>query len=160
MNLKQIHLSLDPRAVARLALLAEEQQMTLAGLIAVVLDRHLDDVLHLKAQAEVKANIGVGIADARQQQAEEFSPLWAWLRMSPEARWDAAERGLVQPPWAELEAEPRPPMMQRPFDRDLQAHSIQPAGSRPRRRPQGAGPMGSARGQDETGEGQLTAPVT
>ena len=104
MNLQRIHLFLDPRAAARLSLLAEEHQLTLPDLIMDVLDQYLDDVLHLKAQAEVKANIGVGIADARQQQAEDFSPLLAWLRMSPEARWDAAERGLVQPPWAELEA--------------------------------------------------------
>ena len=104
MNLILVHISLYPRTVLHLRRLAEEQQMTLADLITVALDQYLDDVLHLKAQAEVKANIGVGIADARQQQAEEFSPLLAWLRMSPEARWDAVERGLVQPPWAELEA--------------------------------------------------------
>ena len=52
MNLKQIQLSLDPRVVARLALLAEEQQMTLAGLITDALDRHLDDVRHRRTQAD------------------------------------------------------------------------------------------------------------
>ena len=101
MTLEQIHLFLDPRAVARLTLLAEEQQMTLPGLITDALDRHLDDVRHLEAQADAGETFAHTL---QQEQAEAFSPLLAWLRMSPEARWDASERGLVQPPWAELEA--------------------------------------------------------
>ena len=100
MTLEQIHIFLDPRAVARLTLLAEEQQMTLPGLITVALDRHLDDVHHLEAQGDAGETFDYTL----QQQAEAFSPLLAWVSMSPEARWDAAERGLVQPPWAELEA--------------------------------------------------------
>ena len=101
MNLKQIELSLDPRVVARLKLLAEEQRITLADLIAVVLNQHVDDVHHLEAQANAGETFDYTLL---LRQAEEFSPLLAWLRMSPEARWDAVERGLVQPPWAELEA--------------------------------------------------------
>ena len=101
MTLEQIHLFLDPRAVARLTLLAEEQQMTLPGLITDALDRHLDDVLHRRTQAAAGETCDYAM---QQEQAEEFPSLLAWLRMSPEARWYAAERGLVQPPWAELEA--------------------------------------------------------
>ena len=101
MHLQRILLSLDPRAAARLTLLAEEHQMSLPDLITDVLDQHLDDVLHRRAQDDAGETFDYTL---QQEQAEEFSPLWAWLRMSPEARWDAAERGLVQPPWAELEA--------------------------------------------------------
>ena len=101
MNLQRILLSLDPRAAARLALLAEEHQMSLPDLITDVLDQHLDDVRHLEAQADAGETFAHTL---QQEQAEAFSPLLAWLRMSPEARWDASERGLVQPPWAELEA--------------------------------------------------------
>ena len=101
MTLEQIELSLDPRVVARLKLLAEEQRITLADLIAVVLNQHVDDVHHLEAQVDAGETTDYTL---QQEQAGEFSPLLAWLRMSPEARWDAVERGLVQPPWAELEA--------------------------------------------------------
>ena len=100
MTLEQIHIFLDPRKVLRLTLLAEEQRITLADLIAVVLDQHLDDVHHLEAQVDAGETTDYTLL----LQAEEFSSLLAWLRMSPEARWDAVERGLVQPPWAELEA--------------------------------------------------------
>ena len=40
MNLHRIHLSLDPRAVLHLRLLADEQQMPLVDLIRDVLDQH------------------------------------------------------------------------------------------------------------------------
>ena len=101
MTLQHIHLSLDPRAAARLTLLAEEHQMSLPGLIAEVLDRYMDDVHHLEAQADAGETCDYAM---QQEPPQEFSPLRAWVGMSPEARWDAAERGLVQPPWAELEA--------------------------------------------------------
>ena len=103
MNLKSIYLTLDPRTAARLTLLAEELRMTLPDLITDVLDQHLDDVCHLKAQAD--AGDGGTCAYAMQpDQSEKLGALQAWLRLSPQARWDAVERGLVQPPWAELEA--------------------------------------------------------
>ena len=101
MNRILVHISLYPRTVLHLRRLAEEQRITLADLIAVVLDQHVDDVHHLEAQANAGETFDYTLL---LQQAEEFSPLLAWLRMSPEARWDAVERGLVQPPWAELEA--------------------------------------------------------
>ncbi len=108
MNRTCIHLSLDPGAVAALTMLAEEQRLTLADLIRDVLDRHLDDLRHRRAEGGADAGDGETFAYTMQQQraegAEEFDPLRAWLRLSPEARWYAAERGLVQPPWAELEA--------------------------------------------------------
>ena len=101
MDLDRIHLSLDPGAAAQLTLLAEERRLTLVDLIRDVLDQHLDDVRHRRAEGE--AGYGDSFAYTRQQ-AQEFDPLRAWVRMSPQARWYAAERGLVQPPWAELEA--------------------------------------------------------
>ena len=100
MTLK-IHLSLEPRAAARLSLLAEEHQLTLPDLIMDVLDQYLDDILHLEAQADAGETFDYTL---QQERPQDFSPLRAWAGMSPEARWDAVERGLVQPPWAELEA--------------------------------------------------------
>ena len=67
-------------------LLAEEHQMSLPDLITDVLDQHLDDVRHLEAQADAGETFAHTL---QQEQAEAFSPLLAWLRMSPEARWDA-----------------------------------------------------------------------
>ena len=101
MHLQRILLSLDPRAAARLTLLAEEHQMSLPDLITDVLDQHLDDVLHRRAQDDAGKTFDY---TQQQERPQDFSPLLAWVSMSPEARWDAAERGLVQPPWAELEA--------------------------------------------------------
>lgn len=105
MNRTCIHLSLDPGAVAALTMLAEEQRLTLADLIRDVLDRHLDDLRHRRAEGGADAGDGETFAyTMRQQGAERFDPLRAWLSLSPEARLYAAERGLVQAPWAELEA--------------------------------------------------------
>ena len=101
MNPDCIHLTLDPRAVARLNLLAEEQRMTLDDLIRAVLDQHLDDVRHQRTQADAGETCDYTL---QRERAERFDPLLAWLGMSPAARWYASERGLVQPPWAELEA--------------------------------------------------------
>ena len=101
MNLKRVHLYLDPGAVARLTLLAEEQQITLVDLIRDVLDQHLNDVLHHRAQADAGEPSACAMP---QDRAAEFDPLRAWTGMSPEARVYAAKHGLVQPPWAELEA--------------------------------------------------------
>ena len=101
MNPDCIHLTLDPRAVARLNLLAEEQRMTLVDLVTDVLHRYLDDVRHQMTQADAGEPFTRRL---QQERAERFDPMLAWLGMSPEARWYAEERGLVQPPWAELEA--------------------------------------------------------
>ena len=110
MNLHRIHISLDPRAVLHLRLLADEQQMPLVDLIRDVLDQHLlDDVRDLTGGPKAGTQ-GAGAASETfayalpQERAEERNALRAWVSMSPEARWYAAERGLVQPPWAELEA--------------------------------------------------------
>ena len=106
MNLHCIHLSLDPRAVLHLSLLADEQQMPLVDLIRNVLDQHvLDDVRNRRTQGGAEGAASETFAYALpQERAEERNALRAWVRLSPEARWYAAERGLVQPPWAELEA--------------------------------------------------------
>ena len=106
MNLHRIHLSLDPRAVLHLRLLADEQQMPLVDLIRNVLDQHvLDDVRNRRTQGGADGAASETFAYALpQERAEERNALRAWVRLSPEARWYAAERGLVQPPWAELEA--------------------------------------------------------
>ena len=101
MNPDCIHLTLDPRAVARLTMLAEERKMTLVDLITDVLDQYPDDVRHQMTQVDAGETCAYALQPDR---AEEVDPLQAWLRMSPEARWYAEERGLVQPPWAELEA--------------------------------------------------------
>ena len=101
MNPDCIHLTLDPRAVARLNLLAEEQRMTLVDLVTDVLDEYLDDVRHQMAQADAGEPF---TRTLQQERAERFDPLLAWLRMSPEARVYSSEHGLVEPPWAELEA--------------------------------------------------------
>ena len=101
MNLHRIHLSLDPRAVLHLRLLADEQQMPLVDLIRHV----LDDVRNRRTQGGAEGAASETFAYALpQERAEERNALRAWVRLSPEARWYAAERGLVQPPWAELEA--------------------------------------------------------
>ena len=102
MNLTRVNLSLDPRTVAHLTLLAEEQQTTLVDLIRDVLDQHLlDDVRNRRTQGGAEGAAGETFAYALPQEwAEEISTLRAWVSMSPEARWYAAERGLVQPPWA------------------------------------------------------------
>ena len=104
MDLQHIHLSLDSHAVTRLTRLAEQRQLTLADLIRNILNQHLDDVRHRRADAPADDGSETFVYTMQQDQAAEFDPLRAWLGLSPEARWDAAERGLVRLPWAEMEA--------------------------------------------------------
>lgn len=106
MNLKDVLLSLDPRVVTHLRLLAREKQLSLVELIRDVLNQYLrQDIRNRRNQGGAQAVAGEAFAYAlRQEQAEDRDTLRAWLTLSPEARWYAAENGLVRLPWAALEA--------------------------------------------------------
>ena len=106
MNLKRFQLSLDPRMVMHLRLLAEEEQLSLVELIREVLHQYLrQDVRNRRNRGGAEVVAGEAFAYApRQEQAEDREALRAWIALSPEARWHAAENGLVQPPWPALEA--------------------------------------------------------
>ena len=106
MNLQRIHLSLDPRAVPHLRLLAEEAGMTLVDLLRETLNQHLiADLRRRRTQDGDGAVASDAFAYARQRErAEELAALRAWARLSPEARRHAAESGLIQPPPPALKA--------------------------------------------------------
>ncbi len=109
MNLKRVQLSLAPRMVTNLRVLAEEEQLSLVELIRDVLHQYLrQDVRNRRTQGGAEAVAGETFAYVlRQEQAEDREALRAWLKMSPQARLYAAENGLVQPPWQALEAAER-----------------------------------------------------
>ena len=142
MNLQRLHLSLDPRAVRHLTLLAEEEQTTLVDLIRDVLDQHL---LETSATGGPKAGSMPSPVRPSPIRCNRSGP-----RSSPHCgpgsecpRRPAGTR--LSAVWFSLHGRswrrPRPPMMRCPFDRDLQAPRSSPAGHRSWSR--GHGPHGT-----------------
>ena len=113
MNLHRIHISLDPRAVLHLRLLADEQQMPLVDLIRDVLDQHLlDDVRNRRTQVGAE---GAAQRDLRLRAATGGGPRSA-MHCGPGSGCPRRPAGTrlsavwSRPPWAGGWRRPRPPL--------------------------------------------------